>query len=78
MQFLTASDVKSEKRFVYDGSTPFQPFYGPIEDPGYGNTGNTQVDVILTFNTGKESGLDAQLPGGVVRMYQPDVDGSLL
>lgn len=76
VQFLTTSGVPSKKTYTYDASTPYGG-YGPIYDPGFGNTGNTKVDVSLTFNTG-EKGVNAQLPRGVVRMYQADVDGSPL
>ncbi len=76
VQFLTTSDVPSDKIYTYDASTPYGG-YGPIYDPGFGNTGNTKVAVSLTFNTG-EKGVNAQLPRGVVRMYQADVDGSPL
>lgn len=76
VEFITSPDAPAEKVFVYNGSMPYYP-RGPIFDPGYGITGNTKVDVQLTFNTGEE-GVDAQLPLGTVRMYQADVDGSPL
>jgi hypothetical protein len=76
VEFVTATDVPAEKIFVYNGSIPYYP-RGPIFDPGFGNTGNTKVNVQLMFNTGEE-GVDAQLPRGTVRMYQADVDGSPL
>jgi len=76
VEFVTASDSPAEKVYVYNGSIPYYT-RGPIIDPGYGNTGNTKVDVQLSFNTGDE-GVDAQLPRGTVRMYQNDVDGSPL
>lgn len=76
IEFVTANDAPAVKSFVYDASMPFQP-YGPILDPSYGNTGNTKVTVQLSFNTGKE-GIDAQLPRGIVRLYQADTDGSPL
>lgn len=76
VEFVTANNVPASKNFVFDASMPFQP-YGPIFDPGYGSTGNTKVTVQLSFNTGKD-GVNAQLPKGVVRLYQADVDGSPL
>ncbi|MCP4164721.1 MAG: DUF4139 domain-containing protein, partial [Chloroflexi bacterium] len=76
VEFVTASDVDAQKEFVYDGSIPFMG-YGPIYDPGYGSTGNSKIDVQLSFNTGEE-GVDAQLPRGTVRMYQADIAGSPL
>lgn len=76
VQFVSASDVEAEKTYTYDGSMPYGG-YGPIYDPGFGNTGNTRVAVSLKFNTGKD-GVDAELPSGVIRMYQNDVDGAQL
>ena len=77
IEFVSASEVPAKKTFVYEGSPRYIPFYGPIYDPGYGVTGNKKVDVVLTFNTGEE-GVNAQLPKGVIRMYQADVDGAPL
>lgn len=76
VEFVTASDVAANKEFTFDASVPYAG-YGPIYDPGYGNRGNTAVKVTITFNTGEE-GVDAQLPRGTVRMFQPDVDGAPL
>ncbi len=76
VEFVTVSDAPAEKVFVYNGSLPYYD-YGPIFDQAYGNTGNTKVNVQLSFNTGEE-GVNAQLPRGTVRMYQNDVDGSPL
>ena len=76
VEFVTSTDAPVEKIFVYNGSIPYY-FRGPNFDPGFGNTGNTKVDVQLTFNTGG-GGVDAQLPRGTVRMYQADIDGSPL
>ncbi|NOX63361.1 MAG: DUF4139 domain-containing protein [Chloroflexi bacterium] len=77
IEFVSASNVPAKKTFVYEGSPRFVGLYSPIFDPGYGLTGNKKVDVVLTFNTG-EDGVDAQLPKGVIRMYQADVDGAPL
>ena len=70
IQFLSAHDVSAEKIFVFDNQiSPRTP-----TDSG-GMKGNVQVNV--RFETG-EKGVNAQLPAGVVRMYQPDEDGSPL
>ncbi|RUA17350.1 MAG: DUF4139 domain-containing protein, partial [Clostridia bacterium] len=70
IQFLNAHDVPAEKIFVFDSyTTPLVP-----TDTG-AMKGN--ISVKVRFNTG-EKGVDAQLPAGVVRMYQPDEDGSPL
>lgn len=77
VQFLTTSGVPSVPAYVYDASQPAIFGSGPIFDPGYGNTGNTNVRLTVTFNTGAD-GVDAQLPAGSIRMYQNDIDGSPL
>ncbi len=76
VQFVNASDVPAEKTYTYDASMPYGG-YGPIYDPGFGSTGITKVNVSLAFNTGKD-GVDAELPSGVIRMYQTDIDGAQL
>ena len=71
IQFLNAHDVPAEKIFVFDNwSGDFQ-----LTDSG-AVQGNVRVKV--RFNTGATKGVNAQLPAGVVRMYQPDEDGSPL
>jgi len=78
IEFVTAPGVPAEKFYVYDGSEGYGPLGGPQLDPGYGaNTGIKQVRTMLQFNTG-EKGANTQLPKGVVRVYQNDVDGSPL
>jgi hypothetical protein len=76
VQFVSAGGVEAKKTYTYDGSTPYGG-YGPVFERGFGNTGNTKINVSLTFNTGKD-GVDAELPAGVVRMYQSDIDGAQL
>lgn len=76
VEFVTRAGVPARKEFTYDGSIPYRG-YGPVFDPGFGNTGNTTVKISLTFNT-SEAGADAQLPSGIFRMFQNDVDGSPL
>ena len=78
VEFVTAASVPAHTFFVYDGS---QPYYGdgsPITDQYYGQTGITDVQNYLEFNTGDDGGLGAALPAGRVRVYQQDVDGSAL
>ncbi|MBX7235798.1 MAG: DUF4139 domain-containing protein [Caldilineales bacterium] len=76
VQFVSAGGVAAEKTYTYDGSTPYGG-YGPNFERNFGSTGNTKIDVSLTFNTGKD-GVDAELPAGVIRMYQTDIDGAQL
>jgi len=70
IQFLSSRDVPAHKMFVFDSWTAnLRP-----TDSG-AMKGN--ISVKVRFNTGEE-GVNAQLPAGVVRLYQPDVDGSPL
>ncbi len=78
VEFVTAVDVTATTFFVYDGGYPFYGYGYPISDQYYGQTGITTVQNWLEFSTGEESGLDADLPAGRVRVYQEDVDGAAL
>ena len=70
IQFLSARDVPAEKIFVFDA------WNGNLRPASSGGMkGN--ISVKVRFDTG-EQGVNAQLPAGVVRLYQPDVDGSPL
>ena len=78
IEFVKAIAVPAEKFFVYDGARGWYFYGGLVTDQGYGaDTGNTTVQTMLSFKTDEE-GVDAQLPRGVVRVYQEDVDGSPL
>jgi hypothetical protein len=80
IEFLAASDVPAEKLYTYEGSAGYGYYAGsgPQADPSYGaQTGNKQVQTVLQFDTGKE-GVNAELPEGIVRVYQRDVDGNAL
>lgn len=78
IEFVKAVGVPAEKFFVYDGALGWSFYGGLVTDQGYGaDTGNKTVRTMLAFSTDEE-GVDAQLPRGVVRVYQEDVDGSPL
>ena len=70
IQFISRHDVPAEKLYVFDIWT------GPVTRADNG-ADRVNVSVKLRFDTGEE-GVNAQLPAGVVRMYQPDVDVSPL
>ncbi len=70
IQFLNARGVPAQKIFVFDNFTT--PLRAADNGAMKGN-----IDVKVRFDTG-EKGVNAQLPAGVVRMYQPDEDGSPL
>ena len=70
IQFLAVHDVPAEKIYVFDNWTSnFRPASsGALQ---------SNLAVKVRFDTG-EKGLNTQLPAGIVRMYQPDIDGSPL
>lgn len=70
IQFISSHDVPAEKLYVFDTWT------GLVSRTDSG-ADKANVSVKLRLDTG-EKGVNAQLPAGVVRMYQPDVDGSPL
>jgi len=76
IEFVTASDVPAEKFYVYDGSKTQYWGRGPVTEPEYGVTSVEEVMTMLEFRN-EEDGLGVPLPGGRVRVYKRDVDGSL-
>ena len=55
------------------------PYRGEIiGDPEVASRVRGNPDVYIEFQTGPQSGLEAPLPAGVVRLYQEDVDGAPL
>lgn len=78
VEFVAGSGVPASTYFVYNAAPGFYGYYGPITDRGYGVSGVTDVQSWLTFSTGEENGLGADLPAGRIRVYQEDVDGAAL
>jgi hypothetical protein len=78
VEFVTGADVVSNTFYVYDGSPGFYNYGYAMTDQYYGQTGVTDVQNWLEFSTGEESGLDADLPAGRIRVYQEDIDGAAL
>ncbi|MCC6804739.1 MAG: DUF4139 domain-containing protein [Anaerolineae bacterium] len=78
VEFVTAANVPAHTFFVYDSSQPYYVYGGPLIDQYYGQSGVTDVQNYLEFNTGDDGGLGAALPAGRVRVYQQDVDGAAL
>ncbi len=78
VEFVTAAGVPADTFYVYDSSQPYYAYGGPLTDQTYGMTGVKDVQNYLEFTTGKDTGLDAALPAGRVRVYQEDIDGAAL
>jgi len=77
IEFVMGTSVQATTFFVLDVSPQFGAYYSPIDYPeGYGTYSQGDVQTFLEFNTGEESGLNADLPAGRIRVYQEDVDGA--
>jgi hypothetical protein len=76
--FDAATRVPARKELVYFGGD-LGGFYGaPMLDRELGPSSNTEVDVWLTFDNEKASGMGMPLPAGRIRVSQQDeADGSL-
>ena len=76
--FDAATRVPARKKLVYYGGD-FGGFYGaPMLERELGPSSNTEVDVWLTFDNDKASGMGMPLPAGRIRVSQQDeADGSL-
>ncbi|HEU5467694.1 MAG TPA: DUF4139 domain-containing protein [Steroidobacteraceae bacterium] len=76
--FDAATRVPAKKRLVFDGAAGMAWHGGLVQEREYGPGGNTKVDVWLTFDNEKASGMGMPLPAGRVRVSQQDkADGSL-
>jgi hypothetical protein len=76
IEFVAGANVKAQTFFKYDES-PDAFYRYPLDSPTHDGTYKKgDVRTYLEFNTGKESGLDADLPAGRIRVYQEDVDGA--
>jgi hypothetical protein len=78
VEFVSGNAIPANTFYVYDASLPFYGYGSPIFDPGYGQTGITDVQNYVEFTTDEEAGLGADLPAGRVRVYQQDTDGAAL
>lgn len=78
VEFVTGANIAATTYYVYNPTAGYFNYGSPIPDQYYGQTGVTDVQNYLEFNTGEESGLGADLPAGRVRVYQEDTDGAAL
>ena len=77
IEFISGASIAATRLYVFDSSPQFGGYYAPIDYPeGYGDDSSRAVLTYLQFSAGPESGLDADLPGGRMRVYQADVDGA--
>jgi len=81
VEFIHATNVKSERIYVYDGLDATQ-YYGwneeMIRNNGeYGTKTNKKVWVMQEFKNSELNGLGIPLPKGHLRFYKRDDDGRL-
>jgi hypothetical protein len=76
VEFLQRSGVPARVVYESDSALHFG-MYGraPFIAADVG-TGENRIDVYVSFSTGKENGLGADMPAGRVRVFQNDTDGS--
>ncbi len=82
VEFTQASDVKSDRYYVYDGFKTDQRFQGWNMDmirqqSEYGTASNNTVWVMREFANTKANHLGIPLPAGRIRFYRRDTDGHL-
>lgn len=78
IEFVSGTDILAKTFYVYDASPGYFNYGYLMEDQYYGQTGVTNISSYLEFTTGEESGLDADLPAGRIRVFQQDIDGAAL
>lgn len=78
IEFVSGTNIVANTFYVYDASPGYFNYGYLMEDQYYGQTGVTNISSYLEFTTSEESGLDADLPAGRIRVFQQDVDGAAL
>ncbi|HIJ65651.1 MAG TPA: hypothetical protein HPP77_06825 [Candidatus Hydrogenedentes bacterium] len=83
VEFIRASNVQSERFYVYDGVKIDDNRYrgwsasNIREDHNYGTISNPKVWVMREFENSEKNGLGIPLPKGRLRFYRRDTDGQL-
>ncbi|HEV2963798.1 MAG TPA: DUF4139 domain-containing protein [Candidatus Angelobacter sp.] len=83
VQFVTATGVKSQRIYVYDGLAIDSNRYGYYNydqirnDQNYGTQSNPKVWVMQEFKNSKANNLGMPLPKGRLRFYRRDDDGQV-
>ena len=81
VEFVSATGVRSQRLYVYDGAQIAQyGYYNPEQirqDPTYGTQSNPKVWVMQEFKNSEANHLGLPLPKGRLRFYRRDTDGHL-
>lgn len=77
VEFVRGENVKTTKRYIYDGSGG-QRFYGGLNlNQNYGQNSQPDVAIYRELENQTENGLGVPLPAGKMRFYRMDDDGQL-
>ena len=81
VEFVSATGIRSQRLYVYDGAQVAQYTYYNSEqirqDPTYGTQSNPKVFVMQEFKNSEANHLGIALPKGRLRFYRRDTDGHL-
>jgi len=80
-EFVRATDVRSQRLYIYDGANlAAYGYYGPdqvVQDANYGTQSNPKIWVMQEFRNSEANHLGIPLPKGRLRFYRRDTDGRL-
>lgn len=76
VEFVAARGVPAETRYVFSVTPPFTAYGSQPHFDRHLAADDGAVQVWLDFSTGGDTGLDADLPAGRIRVYQLDTDDS--
>jgi hypothetical protein len=81
VEFVSATGIRSQRLYVYDGAQLAQyTYYNPEQirqDPTYGTQSNPKVFVMQEFKNSEANHIGIPLPKGRLRFYRRDTDGHL-
>ncbi len=79
VEFVSATGVKSNRFYLYDGSrdTRYSFYWQVGNDPEYGTQSNPKVAIMQEFVNSEANHLGIPLPKGRLRFYRRDSDGHL-
>jgi hypothetical protein len=81
VEFVSATGIRAQRLYVYDGAQIAQyTYYNPEQirqDPTYGTQSNPKVFVMQEFKNSEANHLGIALPKGRLRFYRRDTDGHL-
>ena len=78
LEFVAGRGIAADVSYVFDSSPSSTGYYSPITRWHGRESERGDVRTYLTFETGDEQGLGADLPAGRARVYKADVDGARL